>query len=148
MQGGPPPHPPCRARPSQAQPIRTEEREDGTKLPDDHGLPRSAKTGPSSPTITACPRQVPAQVIVERFSRSNLPEMEKRKYLVPCDMPVGQFIFILRSRLHLSPGTALFVFVSNTLPQTGNLMGSVYDSYKDKEDGFLYMCYSSEKTFG
>jgi GABA(A) receptor-associated protein len=26
-------------------------------------------------------------------------------------------------------------------------MGSVYDSYKDK-DGFLYMCYSSEKTFG
>ncbi|VAI16406.1 unnamed protein product [Triticum turgidum subsp. durum] len=44
--------------------------------------------------------------------------MEKRKYLVPCDMPVGQFIFILRSRLHLSPGTALFVFVRNTLPQT------------------------------
>ena len=30
---------------------------------------------------------------------------------------------------------------------TASLMGSVYDSYKDK-DGFLYMCYSSEKTFG
>lgn len=74
--------------------------------------------------------------------------MEKRKYLVPREMPVGQFIFILRSRLHLSPGTALFVFVNNTLPQTANLMGSVYDVYKDKEDGFLYMCYSSEKTFG
>ncbi|WP_315913415.1 hypothetical protein, partial [Klebsiella pneumoniae] len=33
------------------------------------------------------PGRIP--VIVERFSRSNLPEMEKRKYLVPCDMPVG-----------------------------------------------------------
>jgi GABA(A) receptor-associated protein len=91
-------------------------------------------------------------------------------------MPVGQFIFILRSRLHLSPGIALFVFVNNTLPQTGELcilgcflsclipllklqicnfavaaaqlMGSVYESYKDEDDGFLYMCYSSEKTFG
>uniref|UniRef100_A0A0A8YZP9 Autophagy-related protein n=1 Tax=Arundo donax TaxID=35708 RepID=A0A0A8YZP9_ARUDO len=91
------------------------------------------------------PARIP--VIVERFSRSNLPEIEKRKYLVPCEMLVGQFIFILRSRLHLSPGTALFVFVNNTLPQTASLMGSVYESYKD-EDGFLYMCYSSEKTFG
>ncbi|EEE51478.1 hypothetical protein OsJ_32619 [Oryza sativa Japonica Group] len=68
-------------------------------------------------------------VIVEKFSRSNLPEMEKRK-------------------LHLSPGTALFVFVNNTLPQTAQLMGSVYESYKDEGDGFLYLCYSSEKTFG
>uniref|UniRef100_A0ACD5XPZ7 Uncharacterized protein n=1 Tax=Avena sativa TaxID=4498 RepID=A0ACD5XPZ7_AVESA len=100
----------------------------------------------SASMIANYPGRIP--VIVERFSRSNLPEMEKRKYLVPCDMPVGQFIFILRSRLHLAQGTALFVFVNNTLPQTANLMGSVYDSYKDEEDGFLYMCYSSEKTFG
>lgn len=34
-------------------------------------------------------------------------------------MSVGQFIHILRSRLHLSPGKALFVFVNDTLPQTG-----------------------------
>ncbi|KAF0904734.1 hypothetical protein E2562_036866 [Oryza meyeriana var. granulata] len=100
----------------------------------------------SADMIASYPDRIP--VIVERFSRSSLPEMEKRKYLVPCGMPVGQFIFILRSRLHLSPGTALFVFVNNTLPQTSQLMGSVYESYKDEGDGFLYMCYSSEKTFG
>lgn len=42
-----------------------------------------------------------------------------RRFLVPRDMSVGQFIHILSSRLHLSPGKALFVFVKNTLPQTG-----------------------------
>ncbi|KAK9202035.1 hypothetical protein WN944_017244 [Citrus x changshan-huyou] len=69
------------------------------------------------------------------------------RFLVPRDMSVGQFIHILSSRLHLTPGKALFVFVKDTLPQTATLMDSVYESFKD-EDGFLYMCYSSEKTFG
>ncbi|ONK61650.1 uncharacterized protein A4U43_C08F32160 [Asparagus officinalis] len=95
--------------------------------------------------LSKYPDRVP--VIAERFSRSDLPEMEKRKYLVPRDMSVGQFIHILRCRLHLASGRALFVFINDTLPQTASLMYSIYESYKD-EDGFLYMCYSSEKTFG
>ncbi|KAE8008359.1 hypothetical protein FH972_004880 [Carpinus fangiana] len=95
--------------------------------------------------LTKYPDRVP--VIVERNSESDLPEMEKKKYLVPRDMSVGQFIHILSSRLHLDPGKALFVFVKNTLPQTATFMDTVYGSFKD-EDGFLYMCYSTEKTFG
>ncbi|XP_030551814.1 autophagy-related protein 8i-like [Rhodamnia argentea] len=95
--------------------------------------------------IAKYPNRVP--VIVERYSRSKLPDMEKRKFLVPRDMSVGQFIHILSSRLRVAPGKALFIFVKNTLPQTASLMDSVYESFKD-EDGFLYMCYSSEKTFG
>ncbi|XP_021895961.1 autophagy-related protein 8i [Carica papaya] len=91
------------------------------------------------------PNRVP--VIVERYSKTDLPEMEKKKYLVPRDMSVGQFIHVLSNRLHVAPGRAIFVFVKNTLPPTATLMDSVYESYKD-EDGFLYMCYSSEKTFG
>ncbi|KAG6667866.1 hypothetical protein I3843_01G122700 [Carya illinoinensis] len=95
--------------------------------------------------IMKYPDRVP--VIIERYSRTNLPEMEKKKYLVPRDMSVGQFIHILSSRLQLTPGKALFVFVKSTLPQTASRMDSIYESYKDN-DGFLYMCYSSEKTFG
>ncbi|KAI4303066.1 hypothetical protein MLD38_038743 [Melastoma candidum] len=91
------------------------------------------------------PDRVP--VIIERYSRTELPELEKKKYLVPRDMSVGQFIHVLSSRLHLAPGKALFVFVKNTLPPTASRMDYVYQSYKD-EDGFLYMCYSTEKTFG
>ncbi|KAI4335060.1 hypothetical protein L6164_013742 [Bauhinia variegata] len=99
----------------------------------------------SKSIIAKYPDRVP--VIIEKYSRTDLPELDKKKFLVPRDMSVGQFIHILSSRLHLTPGKALFVFVKNTLPQTASLMNTVYDSYKD-DDGFLYMCYSSEKTFG
>ncbi|KAK6941135.1 Autophagy protein Atg8 ubiquitin-like [Dillenia turbinata] len=68
-------------------------------------------------------------------------------FLVPRDMSVGQFIHILSSRLHLTHGKALFVCVKNTLPQISSLMESIYESFRD-DDGFLYMCYSSKKTFG
>ncbi|KAF5762772.1 putative autophagy protein Atg8 ubiquitin [Helianthus annuus] len=99
----------------------------------------------SQDIIARYPDRLP--VVVERYTKTDLPEMEKKKYLVPRDMSIGQFIHILSSRLHLSPGKALFIFVQNTLPQTSSLIESVYESFKD-EDGFLYMCYSSEKTFG
>ncbi|KAF5743837.1 autophagy-related protein 8i [Tripterygium wilfordii] len=95
--------------------------------------------------VAKYPDRVP--VIVERYEKTDLPEMEKKKYLVPRDMAVGQFIHILGNRLRLPPGKALFVFVKDTLPQTATLMDSLYESFKN-EDGFLYMCYSSEKTFG
>ncbi|XP_044498271.1 autophagy-related protein 8i-like [Mangifera indica] len=91
------------------------------------------------------PDRVP--VIIERYSRTDLPDMEKTKFLVPRDMSMGQFIHILSSRLNLTPGRALFVFVKNTLPQTASHMDTIYESFKEN-DGFLYMCYSSEKTFG
>ncbi|KAL3652968.1 Autophagy-related protein 8i [Castilleja foliolosa] len=99
----------------------------------------------SQDIIAKYPDRVP--VVAEKYTKSDLAEMEKKKFLVPRDMSVGQFIHILSGRLHLAPGKAVFVFVKNTLPQTSSLIESVYDSYKD-EDGFLYMCYSSEKTFG
>ncbi|KAM0006554.1 putative autophagy protein Atg8 ubiquitin [Helianthus debilis subsp. tardiflorus] len=101
-----------------------------------------SRSSPCNPTLFRF-----LYVVVERYTKTDLPEMEKKKYLVPRDMSIGQFIHIPGSRLHLAPGKALFIFVHNTLPQTSNLMESVYGSFKD-EDGFLYMCYSSEKTFG
>ncbi|KAL6225634.1 hypothetical protein ACLB2K_004483 [Fragaria x ananassa] len=91
------------------------------------------------------PDRVP--VIVEKYAKCDLPQLDKRKYLVPRDMSVGQFIYILSDRLRLHPGKALFVFVQSTLPPIASLMNFVYESYKE-EDGFLYLCYSTEKTFG
>lgn len=70
--------------------------------------------------------------------------------------------------MKLSPEKAIFLFVNNTLPPTGNLIrvrkyqtnnynhshhtladlvSNIYERYKD-EDGFLYITYSGENTFG
>lgn len=69
------------------------------------------------------------------------------RYLVPADLTVGQFVYVVRKRLSLPPDKALFVFVKNSLPPTAALMSTIYAKNKDA-DGFLYVTYSGENTFG
>ena len=99
------------------------------------------------------------------------------RYLVPADLTVGQFVYVIRKRIKVSPEKAIFMFVKNVLPPTGQfqpvlhsvraafflpaqvctadclfafaaaLMSDVYEDHKD-EDGFLYITYSGENTFG
>ncbi|KAH8061997.1 ATG8-like protein [Aureococcus anophagefferens] len=69
------------------------------------------------------------------------------RYLVPADLTVGQFIYVIRKRIKLPPERAIFIFVDNVIPPTAALMSTVYEVQKD-EDGFLYITYSGENTFG
>jgi hypothetical protein len=39
---------------------------------------------------------------------------------VPSDLTVGQFVYVIRKRIKLSPEKAIFIFVKNVLPPTGN----------------------------
>jgi len=104
--------------------------------------------------------------------------LDECRYLVPADLTVGQFVYVVRKRIKLSPEKAIFIFVKNILPPTGNIYGfcgcvcgilwflwlilwselwfsvyaaammsAIYEENKD-EDGFLYMTYSGENTFG
>lgn len=41
------------------------------------------------------------------------------RYLVPSDLTVGQFVYVIRKRIKLSPEKAIFIFVKNVLPPTG-----------------------------
>ncbi|RWW47883.1 hypothetical protein BHE74_00046087, partial [Ensete ventricosum] len=41
------------------------------------------------------------------------------RYLVPADLTVGQFVYVVRKRIKLSAEKAIFIFVKNTLPPTG-----------------------------
>jgi GABA(A) receptor-associated protein len=43
------------------------------------------------------------------------------RYLVPADLSVGQFVYVVRKRIKLSAEKAIFVFIDNTLPPTGKL---------------------------
>ena len=41
------------------------------------------------------------------------------RYLVPADLTVGQFVYVIRKRIRVSPEKAIFMFVKNVLPPTG-----------------------------
>jgi len=86
-------------------------------------------------------------VICEKVEKSDIATIDKKKYLVPADLTVGQFVYVIRKRIKLSPEKAIFIFVDEVLPPTAALMSSIYEEHKD-EDGFLYITYSGENTFG
>ena len=66
---------------------------------------------------------------------------------MPSDLTVAQFVYVVRKRVKLAPEKAIFIFVNNQVPNTAELMVKVYEEQKD-EDGFLYITYSGENTFG
>merc|ERR1719231_781100 len=86
-------------------------------------------------------------VICEKAKNSSIPDIDKKKYLVPADLTVGQFVYVIRKRIKMSSEKAIFIFINNVLPPTAALMSSIYEDQKD-EDGFLYITYSGENTFG
>jgi len=74
--------------------------------------------------------------------------INKRKYLVPESLTLGQFLFVIRKRLNLGPEKALFLFVNNGfVPPVGSLLGTIYAENANR-DKFLYITYSAENTFG
>ena len=104
-----------------------------------------ARAAEAARVTTAYPCRVP--VIVEPHQLTNPPKIDKTKFLVPRDITLGQFLFCIRKRLSLHEGNALFFQVSGTLLPMSSLVGTVYEQHVDF-DGFVYITYSTETTFG
>ncbi|KAG8147849.1 putative Gamma-aminobutyric acid receptor-associated protein [Naja naja] len=92
-------------------------------------------------------RFFPRQVIVEKAPKARIGDLDKKKYLVPSDLTVGQFYFLIRKRIHLRAEDALFFFVNNVIPPTSATMGQLYQEHHE-EDFFLYIAYSDESVYG
>uniref|UniRef100_A0A7S1W603 Autophagy-related protein n=2 Tax=Neobodo designis TaxID=312471 RepID=A0A7S1W603_NEODS len=86
-------------------------------------------------------------VICERVEGSSIQDLDKNKFLVPSDLTVGQFVLVVRKRVLLEPEKAIFLFIGDSVPPNGAHMSDLYAKHKD-EDGFLYVKYSGENTFG
>ena len=67
--------------------------------------------------------------------------------MVPSDLTVGQFTYVIRKRLKLQPESAIFILVNDTFPSTTTEMSQLYHEHKN-DDGFLYVKYSGENVFG
>ena len=55
---------------------------------------------------------------MEKVSGSQIVDIDKRKYLVPSDITVAQFMWIIRKRIQLPSEKAIFLFVDKTVPQS------------------------------
>ncbi|KAI5652983.1 hypothetical protein M9H77_30170 [Catharanthus roseus] len=86
------------------------------------------------------PDRIP--MVVEKARKSDISDVDKKKYLVPAELTIGQFVYVVRRRINLTAEKSIFVFINDT-----GLMSAIYEENKD-EDGFLYMSYSGENTFG
>lgn len=118
---------------------------DPEDIPYKQSVPFSQRVAECQRIREKFPNRVP--VIVEKATRSDVPLIDKKKYLVPSDLTIGQFIFVIRKRLSLPPEKALFLFCENTLPTTSTLMREIHSQY-GANDGFLYCVYSGESSFG
>jgi GABA(A) receptor-associated protein len=76
-----------------------------------------------------------------------LPDIEKHKYLVPYDFTMAQFLYTIRRSTKISPEIAMFLFIHNIVVTSYSTIGELYEDYKN-EDGFLYITYAGENTFG
>ena len=93
------------------------------------------------------PEKIP--IICEKDPKSNIKDIDKTKYLVPADLTVANFSGMIRKRIEIPEEAAFYLLANGKSSLTGDkLLSEVYDSYKDPEDGFLYIAYASEETWG
>ncbi|KAH7826580.1 Autophagy-related protein 8 A (Atg8A) [Monocercomonoides exilis] len=96
------------------------------------------------------PERIP--VIVEKYEKSDCPDIDKKKFLVQKEMKMAQFICVIRRRIALQENQSLFLFVDNKPPSMAATLASIYDKFRKKhkkdDDGFLYVVYADQETFG
>mmetsp|Transcript_97140 Transcript_97140/g.202887 ORF Transcript_97140/g.202887 Transcript_97140/m.202887 type:complete len:128 (+) Transcript_97140:100-483(+) len=106
--------------------------------------------------LSKYPDRVP--VICEKAEKSSLPEIDKKKFLVPGSMAIGNFKYIIQKHITkaaegnqeaaVAPDQTIYLFIKDkTSLKQGTALADTYTKYKD-EDGFLYMTYSAENTLG
>ena len=92
------------------------------------------------------PDRVPLIIQPSKSDRDAYP-IDKSKYITPRDLTLLQLQQIIRKRIHFPPEKALFMFINNKIYPITSMIGPIYDENKDA-DGFLYISYCQESTFG
>ena len=114
-----------------------------TRFKDKH--PFEKRLLESSRIMEKYPNRIP--VICECVG-GEVPDIDRKKYLVPSDLSMAGFLYVIRKRISISAEKSIYIFVGGNIMVSGSqTLGTVYEKYKDL-DGFLYTCYSGENTFG
>lgn len=91
------------------------------------------------------PNRIP---VIVYTSNSNNPPISKSKFLVESSMSMANFMAVLKNYIKIDKSDAIFLFTEkNTLIPNSWQISDVYYTSKN-EDGFLYIEYCLENTFG
>ena len=99
------------------------------------------------------PDRVPCIVERNNTAASDIPDISKHKYLVPDKLRMAEIMAIIRKRMggSMKAEQALFLFVHNdektVVAPAGLTIGQIDEKYRGK-DGFVYIQYTGETTFG
>ena len=93
------------------------------------------------------PDRVPVIIELEERDGNTLGTLDKKKYLVPQDLTVTQFVYVIRRRMKLNTETAMFMFIDKILAPMDSVMEHLYNEHK-ANDGFLYMTIAGDSAFG
>ena len=96
--------------------------------------------------LSKYPDRIPVICEKHPYSR-NAPNIDKNKYLVDHYLTLAQFILVIRKRMRIKPELALFIFVNGTIPSNSSFVYNLFLDNRD-DDGFLYITYDIENTFG
>jgi GABA(A) receptor-associated protein len=96
--------------------------------------------------IEKYPDRVPIIIQPSASDRDSYP-IDKSKYITPRDLTLIQLQQIIRKRIKFPAEKALFMFINNRIYPITSVIGPLYDEHKNK-DGFLYVTYCQESTFG
>ncbi len=81
-----------------------------------------------------------------------LKDIVRTRYLVPKELPIGQFIYIIRKNLDLQPYDSLLLFVDmgngNKQLPTVTLTFEQLDESVKSNDKIIYITYTTENSFG
>jgi GABA(A) receptor-associated protein len=86
-------------------------------------------------------------IIEKSDSCKNLNDLKKNKYIIPKELTISQIIYIIRKRIEIDSKMSIFLYINNKIPISNSKIGNVYFENKD-DDGFLYIKYCGENTFG
>lgn len=88
-------------------------------------------------------------IICEKDPKSNAPNLNKKKFIVPPNLTVSQFGILIRKKLKISQSEALFLLVNGEKAISGSTqISEVYTKFKDSEDNILYIMYATEMMWG
>lgn len=94
------------------------------------------------------PDRVPVRCTAGKISIKTTNILEKRQYLVPRDLTVGEFSYTLRKYMKLTKSQSLLLYVNNELPPVLTTFDELDKRFTNNEQGVLEITYCGENTFG